>query len=47
MGLRKQWLCEVKRSRRGEDLEVLVMKKTEVEKSEKVIEVESVPAKMK
>ena len=34
--------CEVK-ARRGEDLEVLVTKKTEVEKSE-VFEVKSVPA---
>ena len=39
--------CEVKRSRRGEDLEVLVTKKTEVEKSEKVFEVESVSAETK
>ena len=39
--------CEVKRARRGENLEVLVSKKTEVEKSEKVFEVESVPAKTK
>ena len=39
--------CEVKRSRRGEDLEVLVTKKTEVEKSERVFEVESVSAETK
>ena len=39
--------CEVKKARRGEDLEVLVTKKTEVEKSEKVFEVKSVPAETK
>ena len=38
--------CGVKRSRRGEDLEVLVTK-TEVEKLEKVFDVESVSADTK
>ena len=33
--------CEVKRSRKGEELEILVTKHTEVEKSEKVFDVES------
>ena len=37
----------MKKARRGEDLEVLVTKKTEVEKSKKVFEVKSVPAETK